>query len=444
LVVSVFQQGGVAAAPTDTQGTTYTLGARHTSGTDHCVAIYYGVAGSTGANSVLVPGSVNSGVVFSEIANVHNTVNTTAQGYTSVTPSTVTLTTTVPGTFIYVSCGNPHNATTFTGITGTTASIQANGSDAVVGGVASGPAAGAITVGYNITSIDVSNSPIAAVAFTTADVTPDLDPTNWMAFGASGGGAVTSLNSLTGALNIVAGANVTVTPSGSSVTIAASGGGGGGSSFPWTVVQEDKYTNASAGSTITVTFPQATAASGNTAFILIGFGGNVTPTFPTGWTVDLNVVGGADARFALLHKATASDTSATFSSSGADGYSVLFFEIVGSHSLDASSTGSVSGTFSGNITMPAITVSANSVVFGVICSLVSSATTVPSALPTMSPSWRVISGNVGNFNGSRFMTGHMGTVAASAGSVTPPVINIPNPTAFFSGGGTAYASFSIL
>jgi len=38
---------------------------------------------------------------------------------------------------------------------------------------------------------------------------------------------VSSLNSLTGALNIVAGTNITVTPSGSSVTISASGGGGG-------------------------------------------------------------------------------------------------------------------------------------------------------------------------------------------------------------------------
>ena len=38
---------------------------------------------------------------------------------------------------------------------------------------------------------------------------------------------VSSLNSLMGAINIVAGSNITVTPSGSSITISATGGGGG-------------------------------------------------------------------------------------------------------------------------------------------------------------------------------------------------------------------------
>lgn len=42
-----------------------------------------------------------------------------------------------------------------------------------------------------------------------------------------GGSGVTSLNSLTGALNIVAGTGITVTPSGSNITIAATGAGSG-------------------------------------------------------------------------------------------------------------------------------------------------------------------------------------------------------------------------
>lgn len=50
-----------------------------------------------------------------------------------------------------------------------------------------------------------------------------LGPISWPST-ASGG--VSSLNSLTGALSLVAGSGITVTPSGSNITIAASGGGG--------------------------------------------------------------------------------------------------------------------------------------------------------------------------------------------------------------------------
>lgn len=41
-----------------------------------------------------------------------------------------------------------------------------------------------------------------------------------------GGGGVASLNGLQGALNLLAGSNVTITPSGQNITISASGGGG--------------------------------------------------------------------------------------------------------------------------------------------------------------------------------------------------------------------------
>lgn len=52
---------------------------------------------------------------------------------------------------------------------------------------------------------------------------------------ASGGGGVTSLNSLTGDLSITAGANITVTPSGNTIEIAASGGSGTVTSVALTV-----------------------------------------------------------------------------------------------------------------------------------------------------------------------------------------------------------------
>ncbi len=53
---------------------------------------------------------------------------------------------------------------------------------------------------------------------------------NFYLSSSGGSGGVTSLNTLEGALTLVAGANVTITPSGSTLIIAASGGGGGGSS----------------------------------------------------------------------------------------------------------------------------------------------------------------------------------------------------------------------
>lgn len=49
-----------------------------------------------------------------------------------------------------------------------------------------------------------------------------------MSFSTTTGSGISSLNGLTGALTLVAGSNVTITPSGTTITIAASGGGGGG------------------------------------------------------------------------------------------------------------------------------------------------------------------------------------------------------------------------
>ena len=42
-----------------------------------------------------------------------------------------------------------------------------------------------------------------------------------------GGGGVTSINALTGAVTLAAGTGITLTPSGNTITIAATGGGGG-------------------------------------------------------------------------------------------------------------------------------------------------------------------------------------------------------------------------
>jgi hypothetical protein len=50
--------------------------------------------------------------------------------------------------------------------------------------------------------------------------------TSWIAATSGGGAGVASLNGLSGPLNIIGGTNVTVTPSGSQITISSTGSGG--------------------------------------------------------------------------------------------------------------------------------------------------------------------------------------------------------------------------
>lgn len=68
--------------------------------------------------------------------------------------------------------------------------------------------------------------------------------TNYVDLPKEGGGTgagVTSLNSLTGSLTLVAGSNITITPSGSNITISSTGGGGG---TPGGINHQIQYNNA--------------------------------------------------------------------------------------------------------------------------------------------------------------------------------------------------------
>lgn len=59
-------------------------------------------------------------------------------------------------------------------------------------------------------------------------VTPSGSNITISATGGGGSSGVSSVNNVTGAVNLVAGSNVTITPSGQNITIAATGGGSGG------------------------------------------------------------------------------------------------------------------------------------------------------------------------------------------------------------------------
>jgi hypothetical protein len=81
--------------------------------------------------------------------------------------------------------------------------------------------------------------------------------------GAGGGTAgVTSLNGLTGALTLKAGANVAISPSGSTITISASGGGGG-SGLAFVTHNATLQGDGSAASPLGVAVPLVVSSSGS-------------------------------------------------------------------------------------------------------------------------------------------------------------------------------------
>jgi hypothetical protein len=253
-----------------------------------------------------------------------------------------------------------------------------------------------------------------------------------------GGSGVSSLNSLIGALSIAAGSNVTVTPSGSTITIAASGGGGGGLTFPLTIVQENSCGVGGNVGSYTCTFDATTASSGNTIFAACGGDGSDTVTPSSGWTIDINQTQATFARFMLIHKATASDTSVTFTfGSGSTTIGCYFFEVSGSHALDQVSMGGAAGP---QVTMPSITPTSGAAVFA-LAGIVSGGGTSENS-PPINPAWHAIAGGFLATSSARCLTGNIYAGTSGGSAITPPGLNFQGP--LFSSGGVAYATFSIL
>jgi hypothetical protein len=213
------------------------------------------------------------------------------------------------------------------------------------------------------------------------------------------------------------------------------------SSLAFPFVQEYSVATSSNTASFTVTFPQTTAASGNTAFMIVATDGSQTITAPTGWTVDINQVGATYARLMVLHKATASDTSATFTATSTTSFSVIFFEISGSHALDQSSSGSTTNT--SIVTPPSFTPSSGAMVFAFAAEVASSTSgSSTGAASVISPLWNTLS-VTGSSPQQRLLFGHMSIAAGSGVSIKPPTINNQGQSLFASGG-IAYSSFSIL
>jgi hypothetical protein len=113
--------------------------------------------------------------------------------------------------------------------TGATGATGVSGFSGRVG--ATGPAGGVtcIVAGTNITVSPLSGTGIVTINSTGGggSGTGATGATGVSGFSGAPGG-ISSLNSLTGALTLAAGSNVTITPSGNTLTIASTGGGGGG------------------------------------------------------------------------------------------------------------------------------------------------------------------------------------------------------------------------
>lgn len=218
--------------------------------------------------------------------------------------------------------------------------------------------------------------------------------------------------------------------------------GGSATKFSFSFVQEVTTFSTANATSFTITFPQATASSGNTAFMLVSADGSQAVTTPAGWTADINQAS-TNSRFILLHKTTASDTSAAFTTSGTASYAIMFFELTGARSLDVSTTSSTTNPALGSSAiLPAITPTSGSLVFGAVSETSNNGSgTFQTAISAINPNWKTItvSGGAGN---ARILIANMSLIPGAGASALPPAINNWSNTLFPSAG-IAYSSFSI-
>jgi hypothetical protein len=112
--------------------------------------------------------------------------------------------------------------------------------------------------------------------------------------GGGGAAGVTSLNALTGALNLVAGNGITITPSGNAITIAANGGGAGGLTLPYS----NSASNAT-GSVFAIT-NSASSPSGGFNEAILGIDGAASGLLGTAIKASAGVTGDSNEGSGVL------------------------------------------------------------------------------------------------------------------------------------------------
>ena len=174
-----------------------------------------GVLNLSGAGAVTVSNNGSDTITITGDAGVE-TLNSLVGGVTLVGGGGVTITDNGSDTITITSTGGGGGVTDVNGETGT---VTFTGTGAVDVDVITGT--GQI-------DLDLTNSGVTAGTYTNATVEVDAQGRVINASSGTGGGGVSSLETLTGALNLVGAGTVTVTDNGSdTITITGSGGGGG-------------------------------------------------------------------------------------------------------------------------------------------------------------------------------------------------------------------------
>jgi hypothetical protein len=220
---------------------------------------------------------------------------------------------------------------------------------------------------------------------------------------------------------------------------AVCGGGGGGTSFAFSILQQAYFSSgASNTSSYVVTFPLALQASGATAWMIVATDGSASVTAPTGWTVDINQTQASFARLMVMHVASASQTTATFTLSSSSA-AVYFMELSGTRTLDVSSLGgTANATWSA---LPSITPTSGAMVFGAGGACAPNTSAISTVSIPMVGGWSNVQVNATS-GGGRWLNVVSAALPGAAVAVQPPALNWTQQSQFASCG-IAYASFSI-
>ena len=249
LLVSIATTGSWTA-PTDTLGTTYTLAAQQT-GTNN-TALYYGVAPSSGPNTVSTfGGSPDLAMVISEFSHVNALPNATAAQYLASggvgSHITIAITSTIASSLVYAAIGGNTGHSAFTTITGFSIAAQTSngsGSRMLVCPYSFETTAGAYSPGaqQNDGTSSPADFPAIAVAFDSGIQSPSIDTAHWEPFPGTLANLLTATGDLIVGGTVVGGfATPTRLAAGTSGNVLtsngpgaapswqpASGGGGGG------------------------------------------------------------------------------------------------------------------------------------------------------------------------------------------------------------------------